>query len=305
MLRVALISHSEAYYSTRRLLEAGATLGYAMSRVDPIRVVVAACARGQLPLLIDGDRALAVPDVALPRIGTTLSDWGLALLETWCIAGARSAQTPAAIRRAGDKLAATLRFAERGIPFVPTVACREAGHAAATLQMLTASTFEGARDTWVMKPVSGTGGERVCIAQGTASAQSVLAALTATHAIVLVQPFVPVTPARDLRVLIAGGEVLATCVREATHGDFRANIHQGGIARAVPPEALPSGTEELALRAAEAVGLPFAGVDLIETPDGLAVLEVNASPGFRGIEEATGRDLATPFLQRFIAWSTP
>lgn len=302
MLRVAIISHSEAYYATRRLLEAGARLGYAMSRVDPIRVVLAA--RPQ-PALMDGERELPVPDVALPRIGTTLSAWGLALLEAWCIAGARSAQTPAAIRRAGDKLVATLRFAERGIPFVPTVACREPAHAAATLRMLTASTFEGARDTWVMKPVAGTGGDGVCIARGEASAHSVLAALTATHAVVLVQPFVPGTPARDLRVLVAGGEVLATCAREATHGDFRANVHQGGVARAVAPGALPSGAVELALRAAEAIGLPFAGVDLIETPDGLAVLEVNASPGFRGIEEATGRDLATPFLQRFIAWSAP
>jgi ribosomal protein S6--L-glutamate ligase len=140
----------------------------------------------------------------------------------------------------------------------------------------------------------------VALVHGRASGRSVLGALTAQRETVLVQPFVRTTPTRDLRVLVAGMEPLAAYWREAQGDEFRANVHRGG--RAKEATDLPAGALDLALAAAKATGLPFAGIDLIETNDGLAVLEVNASPGFQGVEEATGRDLATPYVQRWMAW---
>lgn len=306
MLRATLISHSESYYSTRRLLEAGQRLGYVMARVDPIRVVLRVAGAGSEPgattsvpgILEDGIEH-AVPDVVLPRIGATLQSWSLALLEAWLIRGARSAIAPTAIAHASDKVLTTLRLVAAGLPVVPTLAIREPFHVDSALDHLAA-------DAWIMKSRTGTGGGGVALVHGRSSARSVLGALTAQRETVLLQPFVRTSPTRDLRVLVAGMEPLAAYWREAHGDEFRANVHRGGKAREATSADLPDGALDLALAAARATGLPFAGIDLIETASGLAVLEVNASPGFQGVEEATGRDLATPFVQRWMAWpSTP
>ncbi len=294
MLRATLISHSESYYSTRRLLEAGTRLGYVMARVDPVRVVLrAAGERGAPPTILEDGVEHVVPDVVMPRIGATLQSWSLALLEAWLIRGARSALSPAVIAHASDKVLSTLRLVAAGVPVLPTLAVREPFHVDSALTMLDA-------DAWIMKSRTGTGGGGVALVHGRASGRSVLGALTAQRETVLVQPFVRTTPTRDLRVLVAGMEPLAAYWREAQGDEFRANVHRGG--RAKEATDLPAGALDLALAAAKATGLPFAGIDLIETNDGLAVLEVNASPGFQGVEEATGRDLATPYVQRWMAW---
>lgn len=294
MLAIALISHSEAYYSTRRLLEAGHHLGYQMSRVDPVRVVLAANRPGDgLPAIYEDGLEVAVPDVCMPRIGAQLGPWSLAMLECWMIRGARCPVSPFAIARAADKVMTTLTLNARGVPTVPTLAVREAYHVDSALTLMPA-------ESWVFKSRLGTGGAGVALVQGASSARSVLGALTANHETILVQPLVATTPTRDLRVLVAGYEPLCAYWREAQGDEFRSNVHRGGRTRRA--DDLPDGALELALRAARATGLPFAGVDLIEGPSGLAVLEVNASPGFQGAEEAVGRDLATPFLQRWVAW---
>jgi ribosomal protein S6--L-glutamate ligase len=291
VLNVTLISHSETYYSTRRLLEAGRALGFEMARVDPVRVILEAASRtATCPAIYEDGVEVPVPDVVIPRVGTTLETWSLALLQAWMVRGARSALTPAAIARASDKLLTTLRLVEAKLPVIPTVATREAYHAASTLARLPG-------EDWVMKSRTGSGGGGVALVHGMKSARSVLGALTAEHATVLVQPYIATEPTRDLRVLVAGGEPLAAYWREASTGEFRANIHLGGLARSAD---LPAAPIELALAAARATELPFSGIDLIETRDGFAILEVNASPGFQGIEEATQRDLATPFLERWI-----
>ncbi len=295
MLKVTLISHSEAYYSTRRLLEAGVRLGFDIGRVDPVRVVLHAggTASNPLPALFEDGLEVPVPDVVLPRIGTTLQSWSLSMLEAWKVRGARSPLSAMAIARASDKVMTTLRLVEAGLPVIPSIAVRESHHASSALSLLPS-------DRWVMKARTGSGGTGVALVHGLTSARSVLSALTTTHETTLVQPYVETRPTRDLRVLIAGDEPLAAYWREATSGEFRANVHCGGIAKsaiALPDEAL-----QLALAAARATALPFSGIDLIETADGFAVLEVNASPGFQGIEQATERDLATPFLQRWVAW---
>ncbi len=302
MLRATLISHSDSYYSTRRLLEAGTRLGYVMARVDPVRVVLHVTGVGAehppRPAILEDGVEHAVPDVVIPRIGSTLETWSLALLESWLVRGARSAVSPLAIAHASDKVLTSLRLVAAGLPIVPTLAVREPFHVDAALDGLPA-------DAYVMKSRTGTGGLGVALAHGRTSARSVLGALTARRETVLLQPFVKTDPTRDLRVLIAGLEPLATYWRVAHDDEFRANMHRGGSARAATPETLPAGALELALAAARATSLPFCGVDLIETRDGLAVLEVNASPGFQGAEEATGRDLATPFVQRWMAWPAP
>lgn len=295
VLRVTLISHSESYYSTRRLLEAGRQLGHEMARVDPVRVVLRVSGDRGGPSILEDGQVHPVPDVVMPRIGAMLGAWSRSLLEAWIIQGARSAIAPEAIAIASDKVLATLRLTAAGVPTVPTLTLREPFHVESVLDELPG-------EAWVIKSRTGTGGNGVVMATGRPSARSVLSALTARHDTVLVQPYLSLGPARDLRVLVAGMEPLAAYWREADGDEFRTNVHRGARARPVPLDAAPEGALDTALAAARTLSLPFSGVDLIETGDGLAVLEVNASPGFEGAEEATGLDLATPFVQRWVAW---
>src|SRR5690606_32346551 len=98
----------------------------------------------------------------------------------------------------------------------------------------------------------------------------------------------------DLRCFVVGDQVVAAMRRQAAAGDFRSNLHRGGTAIAVAPTP---GQCEVAVRAAAAVGLGVAGVDLIESRRGPVVLEVNASPGLEGIEDATGIDIAGKIVE--------
>ncbi len=284
----AILSVSESFYSTRRLLEAGRGLGLDMRRIDPIRVLVHAGPGG--PALTDDGQRVPVPEVVVPRVGSRLTEWSLAMLTALVDAGARCVVPAAAIRLAGDKLAATQRLAAAGLPTLATVAVREQAHIPYALEAVGGPPV-------VLKLIRGTQGTLVMTATDTAGALSTLGALVGLGHTVLVQRRVMMDRPRDLRVLMAGGEPLAACWRLAADGEFRANVHRGAAAA---PATLTPELADLAARAAAAIGLPVCGVDLLPTDDGWVVLEVNGSPGLEGIERATGRDLATDVLRSMI-----
>ena len=98
----------------------------------------------------------------------------------------------------------------------------------------------------------------------------------------------------DRQVLVVGDRALAAMRRTARKGEFRSNLHRGGGARAIE---LPDSYRDLALQAARAVGLSLAGVDLLESDDGPVVMEINSSPGFEGLESATGLDVAGEIIR--------
>jgi ribosomal protein S6--L-glutamate ligase len=115
------------------------------------------------------------------------------------------------------------------------------------------------------------------------------------QAVLYLQQFVR-HPGWDLRAFVLGGRVLAAMRRHA-RDDWRTNVAQGGRAE---PVRLNAAEEELALRAAAAVGAPVAGIDLLPGPGReLYVIEVNAVPGWRALAPVTGVDVATELL-RFV-----
>ena len=110
---------------------------------------------------------------------------------------------------------------------------------------------------------------------------------------ILLQECVKESVGRDVRVIVVGGEVVAAMRRQARLGEFRSNIHRGGVAMAVN---LSSDYATVAKEAARIVGLDIAGVDLLESDQGPKVIEVNSSPGLEGIEAATGMNIARAIL---------
>ena len=100
----------------------------------------------------------------------------------------------------------------------------------------------------------------------------------------------------DLRIYVVDGEIVGAMYRHAAEGDWRTNVARGGTVEDAT-ESLTPGVRSTALESAAAVGLDYAGVDLVPGNDGWYVLEVNPTAGFRGLYDATGRSPA-PYIAR-------
>jgi len=145
----------------------------------------------------------------------------------------------------------------------------------------------------VIKLNEGTQGAGVMLTEKPSASRGVIEALRGLYANFLVQEFVAEAKGADLRCFVVGNSVVAAMKRQAPKGDFRSNLHRGGSARGVRVSATE---QDVAIRAAHALGLGVAGVDLIRSKRGPLILEVNASPGLEGIEAASEVDVAGAVL---------
>ena len=190
-----------------------------------------------------------------------------------------------AIERAVDKFYTTALLREAGLPTPETVTCERAADAVAAVQDMGAV---------VIKPLFGSLGNGMVRVNDPEVAFRIARSLEHTNAVFYVQREVD-HGGRDIRVFVVGGEVLGAIERQAPPGDWRTNVARGGTARTF---ALPQDWAQLALRAAAAVGAEYAGVDLLPSRRGeVFVLEVNAIPGWQGLQQATGLDVADALVR--------
>ncbi|MGH8078663.1 MAG: RimK family alpha-L-glutamate ligase, partial [Lysobacter sp.] len=187
-----------------------------------------------------------------------------------------------AILKARDKLRCHQLLAAEGIDLPATVFGDNPDDTTDLLSMLGPPPH-------VIKLNEGTQGAGVMLTEKPSASRGVIEALRGLYANFLVQEFIEEAQGADLRCFVVGGKVVAAMKRQAPKGDFRSNLHRGGSAKGVKPS---SAEKEVAVRAARVLGLGVAGVDLIRSRRGPLVLEVNASPGLEGIEEASGVDVA-------------
>jgi RimK family alpha-L-glutamate ligase len=147
----------------------------------------------------------------------------------------------------------------------------------------------------VVKPLFGSMGLGMVRVSDEEMAFRVFRAIEQVRGVFYLQRFVPHT-GRDIRAFVVGDRVIGAIAR---HSDgWRTNVSRGGKAEAF---ALPTGWEAMAIRAAEAVGAEYAGVDLLPSSDGTVyLLEVNGIPGWRGLGEATGIDVADAIIGRLL-----
>jgi RimK family alpha-L-glutamate ligase len=195
---------------------------------------------------------------------------------------------PRAVEVCVDKYLTTARLARAGIATPPTAVCQRSDDA-----ML---AFEQLGGDVVLKPLFGAEGRGMCRITDPETAWRTFRVLEQTAQVMYLQQFVR-HPGWDLRAFVLGGRVLAS-MRRVAGADWRTNVAQGGTAERVN---LSVEEERLALRAAEAVGCPVAGVDLLPGPTGeLFVIEVNAVPGWKALGPTCGIDVAKEVV-RFLA----
>ncbi|MET0808944.1 MAG: 30S ribosomal protein S6--L-glutamate ligase [Pseudoxanthomonas sp.] len=279
-MKLAILSRNSKLYSTRRLVEAARTRGHSVRVLDPLRCYMRIASDG-FSMHYKG-KPISGYDAVIPRIGASITRYGTAVLRQFELMGSHTPNPSDAILRARDKLRAHQLLAAQGIGMPITVFGDNPDDTVDLLSMLGPPPH-------VIKLNEGTQGAGVMLTEKPSASRSVVEALRGLYANFVVQEFIGEAQGADLRCFVVGDKVVAAMRRQAPEGDFRSNLHRGGVAESV----LASADEvDVALRAARVLGLSVAGVDLIRSSRGPLVLEVNSTPGLEGIEQACGEDVA-------------
>jgi len=280
LVRLAILSRNPRLYSTGRLVEAGRARGHDVDVIDPIACVLHISQGRQRAVC--GDVDLSTYDAVIPRIGASITDYGLAVLGCLQGLGVPSVNAPRAIARSRDKLRALMRLSEHDVGIPRTVMARDPAAVRAAVDAVGGTPV-------IIKLLQGTQGVGVMIAESRAGVESTLDTLWGLGQNIILQEFIAESRGRDVRAIVVGGELVGAMRRTARKGEFRSNLHRGGAGVSV---TLEPAYQEAAIRASEIIGLGVAGVDMLESKDGPRIIEVNSSPGLRGVERATGIDVA-------------
>lgn len=278
-LKIAILSRKASLYSTTRLKEAGEQRGHEIQVVDYLRCYMNITAHR--PSVMYQGRELVDFDAVIPRIGASKTFYGTAVVRQFEMMGVFPTNESQAISRSRDKLRCLQLLARQGIGLPVT------GFAHSTKDTENLIEIVGGAPL-VVKLLEGTQGIGVILAETKKAAEAVIEGFREMDANILVQEYIEEAGGADIRCLVVGGKVVAAMRRQAKHGEFRANVHRGGSVLKVK---LSPEERSIAIRAAKAMGLGVAGVDLLRSNHGPVVIEVNSSPGLEGIERATGLDV--------------
>ena len=278
-MRLAVISvQGEDYHPNRRLLEAAAARGLELELMHPFQTWCA-LDQGEAGLL-DGRPA---PQAALPRVGSTISPYTLILLRHLELMGCCLVNRPGPVETASFKDRCLQSLCAAGLKVPDTVFLNRPEAWEAAVERLGGYPL-------VAKLPQGRQGRGVALVQNKDDAALVQRLWLRQRRGLLLQRYLRPEGRRDIRVLVVGGRAAAAVELTPPPGEFRANVHLGGRAMAIDPAGEAG---RLAGEAARALELDVAGVDLVrEGANVYYAMEVNHSPGFQGLEEATGLDVA-------------
>jgi ribosomal protein S6--L-glutamate ligase len=279
-MRIVILSRQPALYSTRELVRAAEERGHSVRVLDTLRFDIRI--RRRTPELFYEGEPVGPVDAVVPRIGASITYYGLAVVRQFELMGVYCLNESQAIARSRDKLRSLQILSRHDIGMPPTVFTRMPEHIPGAIEMADGVPV-------IVKLLQGTQGIGVVLAETERAASSVIEAFHGLDQNILIQKFIAEAKGADVRALVVGDEVVAAMKRQAGGGEFRSNLHRGGSATKF---RLPAEYRRTALTAAKALGLRVAGVDLIESADGPLVMEVNSSPGLEGIQKATGADVA-------------
>jgi ribosomal protein S6--L-glutamate ligase len=290
---IGILSRKPSLYSTRRLLQGAARRGHRTLVLDPLRCYLA-LSRGAPAVFYRGLQGmLPRPDVVLPRIGASITDHGLAVVNQFDMMRVPLVNNSQPIARSRDKLRSLQLLAGAGIDIPRTVMARDPSQIDRALEMVGGPPA-------IVKVIKGTQGIGVILAETEQAARTIIETFASLGLIILVQEFIEESEGRDIRALVVGGRVVTAMRRQARLGEFRSNVHRGATGVAVE---LSEEYQQAALRATEVMGLQVAGVDLLESGAGPKVIEINSSPGFEGLERCSGADIAGSIVDYAVAFA--
>jgi ribosomal protein S6--L-glutamate ligase len=286
--RLSILSRQPRLYSTSRLAEAARRLGARPLVMDTLRCTLVVGA-GRSKLLYRGAEATGLV-AAIPRIGASITGYGMAVVSHLESMGVPVTNSAASIARSRDKMRCLQLLAHEQVD-VPLTVLAQKG------QSIRRLVEEVGGLPCIVKLVRGTQGVGVMLASTHEEARTIVHTFTSLGHDVCLQQLITESRGRDVRALVVGDVVVGAMRRQAREGEFRSNLHRGGEAT---PVKLDRDFEATALRAARIIGLSICGVDMLESKHGPKVMELNSSPGFEGLEKATGQDIATDIVRHAL-----
>lgn len=286
-MKIAILSNGPGNYSTKRLKEVAEARGHEV-RVIKYRDCYASIERDSPTVSYKGED-LGQFDAMIPRIAANMTRYGTAIVRQLEMQGVYTVSSSLAINRSRDKLRSMQILAKAGVGIPKTVVSRNSADIDDLIDKLGGTPV-------IIKLARGTHGNGVVLAESKKAAKSVLQAFYLTNedgTNILLQEFVKESAGTDIRAFVVGGRVVASMKRQSLDDDFRSNLHKGGEGSKIK---LTEEERKMAVKAAKAMGLNIAGVDMMRSERGPLILEVNASPGF-GIEKVTGRDVASQIIE--------
>lgn len=286
-MRLTVLSRSTSIYTTRRLVEAGHARGLAVRVLDPLEVELGL---GQEPALYWKRRRFPRTDVVVPRIGLSIHQYGLAVVNQLELMGVPVLNGAYGIAASRNKMRSLQLLAAAGVRVPRTVM---------------ASNPSGLRD--MVKLVGGvpvlvkllSANERsgVMICESLQSLEAALEAILGLGQNIVVQQYLRGARGRDLRVLVVGGEVVAAMRRSPPVGRISRDLRRGAQ---FEKAELPASYARAAVAAARVMRLEVCAVDMLDVKGRPRVFEVNSSPSIREAETACGVDAAGRIVDRAL-----
>lgn len=284
-MKIVILSRNPNLYSTRRLKEAGEKRGHEMLIVDHTKCDI--YIERKKPTIFYRGKELKDIDAVIPRIGASVTFYGTAVVRQFEMMKIFTAIESQALVRSRDKLRSLQILSRAGLGLPKTAFINYSKNPSRIIDQVGCAPV-------VIKLLEGTQGVGVVLAETRSAAESVLEAFQGIKARVIVQEFIKEAGGADVRAFVVDGVVVGAMKRQAQEGEFRSNLHRGGTAELIE---LTEEEENTALKAARAMKLGIAGVDLLQSESGPLIMEVNSSPGLEGIEHATGKDIAKAIIR--------
>ncbi len=284
-MKIAILSRNYRLYSTARLVEAAQLRGHEVHVIDHLKCSM--LVEDGNPTVIYKGETLMGYDAVIPRIGSSVTFYGTAVVRQFEMMGVFTLNSSIAIVRSRDKLRSLQIFSRHHLGIPKTIFARHPKETDTLIKEVGGAPV-------VIKLLEGTQGIGVVLAETHKAAKSVIQAFYGLSANILVQEFIKEAKGADIRAFVVGGKVVAAMKRQGPEGDFRSNLHQGGKATKI---TLSRKEKWTALEAAKAMGLNVCGVDMLQSERGPLIMEVNSSPGLEGIEKYTGKDIAGSIIE--------
>ena len=285
-MKIAILSNGNANYSTKRLVEEAEARGHEVKVIKYKNCYISLDEKH--PDIFYKGKKLGRFDAIIPRISNNMTKYGCTIGRQFEMQGVWTASSSIAITRARDKLRAAQILTKAGVDSPKTFVSRNTTDIDALLDHMGLPV--------IIKLATGTHGNGVVLADTKKAAKSALQAFYLYNddgTNILLQEYIKESAGTDIRAFVVGGKVVASMQRQSLDDDFRSNLHKGGNGKAIK---LTDEEKKIAIKAAKAMGLHIAGVDIMRSSRGPLILEVNASPGF-GIERVTGRNVAAPIIE--------
>ena len=285
-MKIAVLSRNPKIFSTQRLIEEIEKAGHEALVVDHSLCDLIIEQEG--PSIIYKGQRLEGVDAIIPRIGASVTFYGTAVVRQFELMGVFSAVTSQAIVRSRDKLRSLQILSKNGLGMPKTAFTNfSKGGEKQLIEQVSGAPV-------IIKLLEGTQGLGVVLAETKKAAQSVVEAFHGLKARIIVQEYIKEAKGADIRAFVVNGKVVGAMKRQGAEGEFRSNLHRGGVATVIK---LSRAEKQAALNAAKALGLDVAGVDMLQSARGPLILEVNSSPGLEGIEGATGVNVASEIIK--------